>query len=411
MNRVPRSVRPVTPLAFALALAAAAPAAAVMLDTSGYGSPSPPPPPVVTCSITENDITVTSFMGIIGYQLKGNCTVTFPGTNNKPQTSHYEGGGSWNSSNGMVNEFLNGRDAKNQLWEIKGGGTCKLDPWMTGIAAAGCSGQVSNATPNAPTNLVKQMKVPISAGALDAGARAILTGKTLKAIQAENQAPAIVMPSENQTVSGPNVTLTINPGPGSPTKNFALEWQAQVNGAWTAKVVQDQAPLSSQIPVAKFQGLGIWKVRAKAHQSAGAKWSDWRSFKVPVLGPPACGNTQPYGATYVVSATPSTMKAGSPPTTTTITVTNGSNQIWGAGTLYHLSYHWAQNGVVVVNDGERTTLPTAVFPCMTIALSAAVKAPPTPGTWEIRWDMVLEGVTWFSAKGVPTGNKPVTATP
>ena len=384
----------------------------VLLDTSGYGSPAPPPPPVVTCSLTQNDITVTSFADIIGYKISGPCKVTFPGTNLKPVSSTYEGGGSWNSTNGMVNEYLKGHDAKNQLWEIQGGGTCKLDPWMTGPAAASCSTSIGNSTPNAPAIFLKALKVPISAGILDQQARAWLTGKTLHAIGAEHQAPVITKPTEGQHAMFP-LALAISAGPDSPTKNFALEWQAKVNGAWTPKDVTDQVGATASLPSTKFGDLADWRVRARAHQTTKAAWSGWRTFTLPILGPPAmapCGNAAAYGATYDVSAMPATLGAGST-SFVSIKVTNGSNQPWPGGSNYHLSYHWT-GGPTPVVDGERTFLPSVpasgVPPCGVVVLSAKVVAPSAAGSYQIQWDMVLEGVTWFSTQGVPTGNKNVT---
>jgi hypothetical protein len=400
-------------LAAVTAVTLAAPIAlANAFETSGL--PGPPPPPVVTCTITDADITVTSFAGILGYQLHGPCKVTFPGTNIKPATSNYEGGGSWTASTGAVNETIKGKDAKGQEWEIRGSANCRLDPWMTGLPTAGCNGTIASATPNAPSNIVKNLQVPVTAGILDQGQRNILTGKALKAILAEHQAPVIVKPAEGSQASLP-LTLGIQAGPGSPTKNFALEWQANENGSWVTKSLPDQEPASSTIPAAAFGSDSSWRVRARAHQSASAKWSDWRTFKVlplPAPPPPQCANTSAYGATYDVSAMPSTLKAGST-TIVTIKVTNMSNQTWGAGSNYRLSYHWAQNGVVVSkpSDGLRTLMPNAVPPCGVVVLQASVKAPAAAGAYQIQWDMLLEGTAWFSAQGVPTGNKPVTVTP
>jgi hypothetical protein len=385
----------------------------VMLDTSGTGAPPPPPPPpVVTCTLTQNDITVTSFADIIGYKISGPCKVTFPGTSMKPVSSTYEGGGSWNSTNGMVNEYLKGRDAKNQIWDIQGGGTCKLDPWMTGPAAASCSTTIGNSTPNAPAIFLKSLKVPISAGVLDQQARGWLTGKTLHAIGAEHQAPVITKPTEGQHATFP-LALAISAGPDSPTNNFALEWQAKVNGVWTAKDVTDQVGSTASFPSTKFGDLADWRVRARAHQTTKATWSSWRTFTLPILGPPAmatpCGNAAAYGAKYDVSAMPSTMAAGSS-TSVSIKVTNGSNQTWALGSNYHLSYHWA-GGPVPQFEGERTFLPSGVPPCGSVVFSAKVVAPSAAGAYQIQWDMVLEGVAWFSNQGVLTGNKSVTVTP
>ena len=363
----------------------------------------------MTCTISDANIKVTSFADILGYQLSGPCLVTFPGTNIKPQTSNYEGGGSWNSNNGMVNEFIKGRDAKNQLWEIQGGGTCKLDPWMTGPAGATCSTAIASHTPNAPANLVKHLKVPISASVLDGQARAFLTAKTFAAIQLEHRAPVVSKPTEGSIVLFPSI-LEVSPYVDSPAKSFALEWQALVNNAWVPESVMDQVGVTTPLPPGKFGASQYWRVRARQHQSTKASWSDWRMFQVAPQGGPACANTKPYGATYDLTGTPGTLKAGTTGQVS-IKVTNGGNQTWGAGSNFHLAYHWAQNGSVIIQDGERTVLLSAVMPCQTVTLSATVKAPPTAGAWEIRWDMVNEGVTWFSAQGVPTGNKPVTVNP
>jgi len=37
-----------------------------------------------------------------------------------------------------------------------------------------------------------------------------------------------------------------------------------------------------------------------------------------------------------------------------------------------------------------------------------VRMPPIAGTFTIRWDLVQEGVTWFSGANVPTGNATLT---
>ncbi len=378
------------------------------LSTYGLpGDPAPPPPPVVNCSIADSNVTVTSFADILGYQFSGPCTVTFPGTNIKPVTSSYEGGGSWTAATGAVNEFIKGRDAKGQLWEVRGSANCKLDPWMTGVAAGGCNGRIASATPNAPHNVFKTMKVPVTADILDQSTRATLTAKALQAMALEHAAPVIAKPLSGADITWPLV-LVIVVGPDSPVKNFALEWQAVVNGAWTPRTVTDQAGQTSSFTADRFGGLVEWRVRARAHESTKASWSPWREFQLPAA--PACANSAAYGATYDVSATPVTLKAGAS-TTAMIKVTNGSNQTWGAGSNFHLSYHWAQNGAIVIQDGKRTILAAAIAPCQSVTLTASVQAPPSAGNWTIEWDMVNEGVTWFSSKGVPTGNKFVSVTP
>lgn len=99
--------------------------------------------------------------------------------------------------------------------------------------------------------------------------------------------------------------------------------------------------------------------------------------------------------------------------TADIKVTNTGAQIWVAGgnNPFRLSYHWVDTaGNVVVFDGLRTNLSTDVAPGQEIRLIATIQAPNKTGRYILKWDMVHEGVTWFSSKGVPTKDITVTVT-
>lgn len=117
-----------------------------------------------------------------------------------------------------------------------------------------------------------------------------------------------------------------------------------------------------------------------------------------------------YGAVYT-GGTPATMKVGQA-VTVPITVQNTSSQAWPAGGAFHLAFHWYRGGALLVRDGDRTFITTAVAPGATVNLMAKVTAPPTAGASVLQWDMVQEGVTWFSDKGVPmSAPKNVNVTP
>jgi SpoIID/LytB domain protein len=69
-----------------------------------------------------------------------------------------------------------------------------------------------------------------------------------------------------------------------------------------------------------------------------------------------------------------------------------------------LSYHWLDgNGAAAVWDGVRATLPFNVQPGDELDLHLQLRAPEAPGSYVVAWDMVEEGVGWFSARAIPMG--------
>lgn len=121
--------------------------------------------------------------------------------------------------------------------------------------------------------------------------------------------------------------------------------------------------------------------------------------------PTVSGTGAPYGATYVPSAV--TITAGET-TTSRVRVTNTGTLTWQATSKFRLSYHWYQDNAHIVFDGVRTFLPPGeIAPGQSVLIEATVKAPPAPGTYTLKWDMVHEDITWFSWKGVPTGDQVV----
>jgi hypothetical protein len=117
-------------------------------------------------------------------------------------------------------------------------------------------------------------------------------------------------------------------------------------------------------------------------------------------------NASPYGATYSPAPVPNLTISQA--TTVAVTVTNTGSLTWGANSAFRLAYHWVNGANVVVWNGRRTVLPQSVGPSQSLALPANLQAPTTPGTYTLKWDMVHEGVTWFSSQGVATGNQTVT---
>ncbi|MDQ7030044.1 MAG: O-antigen ligase family protein [Ardenticatenia bacterium] len=85
-----------------------------------------------------------------------------------------------------------------------------------------------------------------------------------------------------------------------------------------------------------------------------------------------------------------------------VTVRNAGVRPWGPK-MPALGYHLRRaDGEGVTYDGLRTPLEQPVPPGGTVRLQAVLQAPPEPGSYVVEWDMVYEGLLWFSWKGSPT---------
>ncbi|GAC1698871.1 MAG: hypothetical protein NVS9B6_09690 [Candidatus Limnocylindrales bacterium] len=94
-----------------------------------------------------------------------------------------------------------------------------------------------------------------------------------------------------------------------------------------------------------------------------------------------------------------------------VRVTNYGQRTWPAGGAnpVDLSYHlFTSAGAVVVWDGNRASLPTDLAPQQSATIPITVTFPGTAGSYRIEWDLVQEGVSWFSGLGVPRLVQPVT---
>jgi len=90
--------------------------------------------------------------------------------------------------------------------------------------------------------------------------------------------------------------------------------------------------------------------------------------------------------------------------TVPITITNAGTATWQPG-AFNAAYHiYVPSGALFVWDGVRTALPAAVGPGQAVTLGVIVKMPATPGTYLVQFDVVQEGVAWFSGQGVPMGS-------
>jgi hypothetical protein len=107
-------------------------------------------------------------------------------------------------------------------------------------------------------------------------------------------------------------------------------------------------------------------------------------------------------ATYSVPATAN--GAANAIVTLPVTITNAGTTTWQPG-AFNAAYHlYTQGGTVVVWDGLRTALPAPVAPGQAVNLDVIVRMPASAGSYVLRFDVVQEGVAWFSGQGVPMGS-------
>ena len=131
--------------------------------------------------------------------------------------------------------------------------------------------------------------------------------------------------------------------------------------------------------------------------------------------PPIFVEIQPaYAASVVSGRAPWWMAAGGM-VERRLVLRNEGSATWPADGSFALSYHWLDgDGETVVWDGLRTALPKVVLPGGEVEFTARVQAPAQGGRYSLEWDMVHEGVAWFSRSGDqpwPSGRVVVFGTP
>ena len=90
-----------------------------------------------------------------------------------------------------------------------------------------------------------------------------------------------------------------------------------------------------------------------------------------------------------------------------VSVKNISNVTWPSGAV-NLGNHWLdQNGLLLVRDDARASLPANLEPMKEAELTLVVKAPSKPGDYLLEFDMVQEMVAWFGGRGSEVTRIPV----
>lgn len=123
----------------------------------------------------------------------------------------------------------------------------------------------------------------------------------------------------------------------------------------------------------------------------------WLSDQDPAASTPVPVEIdRPYAFTVVRGRGPTWLETGET-TRRKVVLRNDGSLPWPADGSFALSYHWRRRtGDGVIWDGLRTPLPRVVPPGGEVEVLARVRAPERGGRYSLEWDMVHEGVTWFS---------------
>jgi len=106
---------------------------------------------------------------------------------------------------------------------------------------------------------------------------------------------------------------------------------------------------------------------------------------------------------FVRVKTPRVLRAGGK-RTARVVLRNDGSRIWPGDGSVSLSFHWfAADGEMVAWEGRRSAVNRPVAPGELFELDAVVTAPQATGFLRFQWDMVEEGVCWFSQRdaGLP----------
>ncbi|MCC7161164.1 MAG: discoidin domain-containing protein [Anaerolineae bacterium] len=120
-----------------------------------------------------------------------------------------------------------------------------------------------------------------------------------------------------------------------------------------------------------------------------------------------------WGAEFVSSNTPAHLTAGQT-VDVALRIVNTGKRAWktdGANPV-HIAYQWFNpNGTQQFSVQElRTALPQEVKPEDQVDFAASLAAPNAPGLYQLHWDLIAEGISWFSDGGNPALVLPVNVT-
>jgi len=131
-----------------------------------------------------------------------------------------------------------------------------------------------------------------------------------------------------------------------------------------------------------------------------------------LVAPQVSEPAPPYKVDWLEYTPPAEIAAGQL-TTAGIRLRNAGSKVWDS-TRVHIGYHWSAPTGEPVQAAQdiRTRLPADMAPGVILTLNQIqLSAPPFPGDFTLKWDLVDGDSTWFSLKGSPTFDIAVTVKP
>lgn len=282
-------------------------------------------------------------------------------------------------------------------------------------------------TPKAPGTYVLRLDL-VREGVAWFSSNGVATANVSVAVTsglAASYAPAAS--AQSTFVLGPNtfsVTVTNTgtvtwPAGGATPVHLSYHWLGPTGQvvAWDGArgvLPADVAPGQSAvvtIPIVSPQTVGPYTLRLDLVQE-GVTW-----FSAQGVTPRDIGITvtNGYGATYVAPASATSFLPGSR-TILPVTLTNTGLLSWPAGgpNPVHLAAHvYDLVDQLLVWDGERSVLAADVAPGQSVTVPVAVAVPvsATPARYTVRFDLVREGIAWFSTNGVTPAQGSITTNP
>ncbi len=200
--------------------------------------------------------------------------------------------------------------------------------------------------------------------------------------------------------------------------NLGYHWYDETNtslvlwdGPRTAlpSIVAPGASATVQLKVAMPPSPGAYTLRVELVREGLAWFSS--------LGTPpaslAFQISSGLGVAYGGDTMPGSITNGAP-FPVSVTVQNTGQRTWSAGgdAAVRLSYHiYDAAGNVVVWDGARGALPQDVAPGLSVTVIITPIAPGGTGTYTLKWDLVQDGVAWFSTFGLATKSSTLSVFP